>query len=157
MAGTAKPVLAVVNDNPTTVAELQAALTRRSGADCEVVASADAAAVLGALGLPGGPVARRVLLIHGLDAAARMAGLRAMALGQFDDWYLLDPPAAPPPRRSRLRCCGACHRPPAGCRSHPLRRLSLVGAALLLLSLDRCRWLGATFLNCRGVPVDRAA
>jgi hypothetical protein len=46
MAGMAKPVLAVADHNPGTVAELEAALTRRFGAGYQVVASTDAAAVL---------------------------------------------------------------------------------------------------------------
>jgi thioredoxin reductase (NADPH) len=117
MAGLAKPVLAVADDNPGTVAELEAALTRRFGADYQVVASTDPAAVLSAVrlaagsvalvlagqmlqGMPGTeflcqahqlhPAAKRVLLVRDGDVAAGMAGLRAMALGQFDDWYWLD-------------------------------------------------------------------
>jgi thioredoxin reductase (NADPH) len=121
MAEMAKPVLAVTADNPGTAAELGAALTRRFGSDYQVVASAGAAVALEALGRAGGPVAvviagqrlgdgpgieflcrvhelhpaaKRVLLIADGDAAAGMAGLRAMAAGQLDHW--LEAPVGPP-------------------------------------------------------------
>jgi thioredoxin reductase (NADPH) len=45
------------------------------------------------------PAAKRVLLVRDGDVAAGMAGLRAMALGQFDDWYWLDTPVGPPEPR----------------------------------------------------------
>ncbi len=113
MAGRARPVLAVAAGEPGTVAELEAALRRRFGRDYQVLASTNAAAVLDALGRAGGPVvvviagqrlgdglgieflgrlhelhpaAKRVLLIADGDAAAGMAGLRAMAGGQPGHW-----------------------------------------------------------------------
>ncbi len=57
MAGRARPVLAVAVGEPGTAAGLEVALTRRFGADYQVVASADAAVALEALGRAGGPVA----------------------------------------------------------------------------------------------------
>jgi thioredoxin reductase (NADPH) len=117
----AKPVLAVAVGEPGAAAELAAALTRRFSADYQVVASAEAAGVLDALGRAGGrvavviagqrledapgieflcrvhelhPAAKRVLLIADGDAAAGMAGLRAMAAGQLDHW--LEAPVGPP-------------------------------------------------------------
>jgi thioredoxin reductase (NADPH) len=117
----AKPVLAVVDENPATVAELQAALERRFGADYQVVPSTGVAAALDALRLAAGrvalvlagqelegmagieflgqarqlhPAAKQVLLLRAGDVAAGMAGLRAMALGQLDYW--LDTPVGPP-------------------------------------------------------------
>jgi thioredoxin reductase (NADPH) len=121
MAGRARPVLAVAAGEPGAVAELEAALMQRFGRDYQVVASVGAAPALAALGRPRGPVAvviagqrlgdvpgieflcrvhelqpaaKRVLLIADGDAAAGMAGLRAMALGQFDQW--LESPVGPP-------------------------------------------------------------
>ncbi len=74
MAGTAKPVLAVVDDDPGAVAELQAALKRRFGGDYQVVASVGAAAGLDALGRAGGPVA---LVLAG----QRLQGVPGIELG----------------------------------------------------------------------------
>jgi thioredoxin reductase (NADPH) len=110
-AAMAKPVLAVVDDEPGTVAELGTALRRRFGADYQVVASADAGDALDALDRAGGPVAvvitgQRLRGVPGIEflcqahkqhPAAGMAGLRAMALGQLDHW--LDVPVGPPELR----------------------------------------------------------
>jgi thioredoxin reductase (NADPH) len=120
----AKPALVVVQGDTDTPAVLEQALTRRFGADYQVVAINAPAAVLEELGrlsqageqvallladqwLHGmtgveflcqahalHPAAKRVLLITYGDVAAGVAGLQAMALGQLDRW--LNTPFGPP-------------------------------------------------------------
>ena len=123
----ANPALVVVYDDPGMLAGLEQALARRFGTDYEVLGADTPAAALEALGrlsqageqvallladqsLEGmtgvellcqahalHPTAKRVLLITYGDAAAGVAALQAMALGQFDDW--LNTPFGPPELR----------------------------------------------------------
>src|SRR6266498_1323752 len=112
----ANPALVGGYDDPGMLAGLEQALARRFGTDYEVLGADTPAAALEALGrlsqageqvallladqsLEGmtgvellcqahalHPTAKRVLLITYGDAAAGVAALQAMALGQFDDW-----------------------------------------------------------------------
>jgi CheY-like chemotaxis protein len=123
----AKPALVAVHGNPRMLAALEQALRRRFGLDYQIVgADAPAAAleVLGRLNQAGEqvallladeslegmtgvellcqahalhPAAKRVLLITYGDAAAGVAALQAMALGQLDHW--LNTPFGPPELR----------------------------------------------------------
>jgi thioredoxin reductase (NADPH) len=123
----AKPALVLVHGDPGTLAALERALRRRFAADYQIVAAGAPAAALEALGrlsqagervallladqslgdMTGvellcrahavHPAAKRVLLITYGDAAAGVAALRAMALGQLDDW--LNTPFGPPELR----------------------------------------------------------
>jgi thioredoxin reductase (NADPH) len=123
----AKPALVAVHGNPRMLAALEQALRRRFGFDYQIVAAdAPAAAleVLGRLNQAGEqlallladeslqgmtgvellcqahalhPAAKRVLLITYGDAAAGVAALQAMALGQLDHW--LNTPFGPPELR----------------------------------------------------------
>jgi thioredoxin reductase (NADPH) len=120
----AKPALVVVNGSPDTLVALEQELTRRYGADYQVLATGAPAAAVAALGrlreagdpvalvLAGQwlagmagveflsrahqlhPAAKRVLLISYGDVAGWVAGLQAMALGQLDHW--LNTPWGPP-------------------------------------------------------------
>jgi thioredoxin reductase (NADPH) len=120
----AKPALVVVHGDRDLLTELEQALVRRFGADYQVLAAGTPGAALDALGelsrageqvagllaaqrLPDmtgigflsrahalHPAAKRVLLIPYGDAAAGLAGLQAMALGQLDHW--LNTPVGPP-------------------------------------------------------------
>ena len=117
----AKPALVVVDGDRDTLAVLDRALQRRFGSDYQVLAAETPAAALTALGQAGEqvalllagqwlegmtgiqflsrahelhPAAKRVLLIPLGDAAAGVAGLQAMALGQLDHW--LNTPVGPP-------------------------------------------------------------